>query len=89
MIAILTWPFEENLSPQVYNDSVLNQELLKTFKQKKNFASSSSGANVLAASSGIVNKGAILVSNEEQYLIVNDCNSHNTETVTINLSDDV
>ena len=56
---------------------------------RKNFASSSSGANVLAASSGIVNKGAILASNQDQYLIVNECNSHHTETVTINLSDDV
>jgi len=44
---------------------------------------------VLKATSGIVNKGAILASDVEQYLILNECNSRHTETVIVNLSDDV
>ena len=44
---------------------------------------------MLKATSGIVNKGAILVSSADQYLIMDECNSKHTETLIINLSDDV
>ena len=58
-------------------------------KNRKNFASSSSGANVLKASEGIVNKGALLKSDDDTYLTVNECHQFKTNTVIVNLSDDV
>ena len=67
---MVTWPFDEAYS-QLLTDEALQTPLatyrdnVKILKNKKNFASSSSGANVLSASDGIVSKGAILSSNNE------------------------
>lgn len=47
------------------------------------------GANVLDASKGLVNKGAILSANDENYLTITECDSQNKESLIINLSDDV
>ena len=58
-------------------------------KYRKNFASSSSGASVLRATPDIVNKSAILSSDDEKYLILRDCDATNPEEMVINLSDDV
>jgi len=44
---------------------------------------------VLYASAGIFNKGAILSSKSDAYLTMSECNSQHTETLVINLSDDV
>ena len=60
-----------------------------SLKQRKNFASSSSGANVLTSSKGIYNSKAVLSSNTESYLTVSECNSRRMEKLVINLSDDV
>jgi hypothetical protein len=69
-MAILTWPFEDisyqHLSSgMLHYGSSLNEDQVMALKERKNFGSSSSGANVLKATSGIVNKGAILASDDE------------------------
>ena len=70
-------------------DEAVFTEQVNSLKNRKNFASSSSGANVLTASSGIFNRQALLSANSETYLTVSECNSERTETLVINLSDDV
>ena len=62
---------------------------VKSLKDRKNFASSSSGANVLKASQGVVNKGALLKSDDDAYSTLNECHNLRTYTMIINLSDDV
>ena len=62
---------------------------IKSLKNRKNFASGSSGANVLTDTEGIVNRGAILKSDPSVYMTIGECKSDSTETVIINLSDDV
>ena len=62
---------------------------LKSLKNRLNFASASSGANVLSTTDGIINKGAILKSDPTLYMTLEECHSESTETVIINLSDDV
>jgi len=76
---------------------------LKKLKQRKNFANSKSGATVTQATSGILNKNAILDQSDETYLILPDCSkadkkevsavsreaTETTEYLVINLSDDV
>jgi hypothetical protein len=42
-------------------------------KSMKNFADSNSGASVLSASKGIINKKSILESNPDSYLIIPGC----------------
>ena len=66
-----------------YFDSV------RQLKKRKDFSSASMGANVLDASKGLVNKGAILSSNDDNYLTITECDSQNKESLIINLSDDV
>ncbi len=44
---------------------------------------------MLYASKGLVNKGAVLSSNDENYMTVTQCNAQNKEEIVINLSDDV
>jgi len=61
----------------------------KELKNRKNFAGSNNGASILRASAGIKAKNAILSNSDEQYLILTDCNNHRSESLVINLSDDV
>ena len=75
---------------------------LKKLKLRKNFANNKSGATVTKATSGILNKNAILDQSDETYLILPDCSKsarseqvsnvsagETTEYLVINLSDDV
>ena len=64
-------------------------EKIKSLKNRKNFASGSSGSNVLSNTDGITNRGAILKSDPTLYMTIGECNNGSTETVVINLSDDV
>ena len=77
------------LTPEQSEQLMIYQKGVSGLKNRKNFASSSSGAAVLSSSPGIVNRGAVLKSDEDQYLTVSECNSSQTETLVINLSDDV
>ena len=47
---------------------------------RKNFANSKSGATVIKATSGILNKGAILDTNDEAYLILPDCSNTSVDS---------
>ena len=58
-------------------------------KSMKNFADSNSGASVLSASKGVINKKSILESNPDSYLIIPGCHSDREDFVIINLADDV
>lgn len=51
------------------------QKTLSKLALRKNFANSKSGATVIKATKGILNKGAILDQNTETYLILPDCSS--------------
>lgn len=62
---------------------------LDPFKTRKNFAEATSGASILYASKGVVNKKAILEGNPDVYLHLPECSSASEEHVIINLSDDV
>ena len=81
MLQIVSWPFEDenffqiSLAPQ--DESVLrqHQEKVLTLKKRKNYASSSSGANIIYKSKGVFNEKAMLSSNSETYLTVPECNS--------------
>ena len=52
-----------------------HQEKVLTLKKRKNYASSSSGANIIYKSKGVFNEKAMLSSNSETYLTVPECNS--------------
>ena len=49
-------------------------EKIKSLKNRKNFASGSSGANVLS-DTGVTNRGAILKSDATVYMTIGECNS--------------
>ena len=58
-------------------------------KSRKNYAEATSGASILQASKGIVNKNAILSASTDTYLSIPDCCSTQEEFVIVNLSDDL
>ena len=62
---------------------------IKSLKSRKNFSNASSGANVLIDTDGIINKSAILKADSTLYMTIGECDSFSTETIVINLSDDV
>ena len=83
--AALDWVFDETDYSQFqssdgsslsYKDIFLEEYLLKvkSLKNRKNFASGSSGANVLTDTNGIVNRAAILKSDPTVYMTIEECN---------------
>ena len=70
--AVVTWTFEDAFLPydEIASSVPLAEYLarIKSLKSRKNFANSSSGANVQDTTAGIVNKNAVLSANDESYL---------------------
>lgn len=69
-------------------DSENINELVKSLKTKKDFASKNSGATILKSESGIKNANSILSKSNDDYMLVTNCNSSKKEFV-IHLSEEV
>ena len=61
---------------------------MKSLKSRKNYASSESGATIVAKSQ-VTNSKAILKETSESYLIMPECNGDTLNSITIHLSEDV
>lgn len=73
---------------QEISESENIQELIKSLKTKKDFASKNSGATILKSDSGILNANSVLSKSNDDYMLVTNCNSQKKEFV-IHLSEEV
>ena len=73
-------------SPRIIN-TPLNSKL-SNLKKRKNFASRDSGATILD-SQGVINAKSILSKTNDEYLIMQQCNSRVNNSLVIHLSEDV
>jgi hypothetical protein len=61
---------------------------IKSLKIRKNFASAASGATILETN-GVINAKSILSKSNDDYSIMENCNSEVNNSLVIHLSEDV